>query len=554
MQQLEVLTEMSPELAPGQGCPRCDSASTTNTQPLFADEMYVVAHSQACPLCDLDVLAASGSCIPGTYTLTYAAVNEDGLSATASRQLYVYQAAAVTVPLQLYAGVSSYSQALVLVAGLSNASLPAYAAGIDDVIAKLGSLAGQVEPGDVDINAAAWRQQGPGSYSVHVSATVYLFPPTGVHRQDIRSFEQPEATGTQEAAGPHSSLPPQRHLLWSETVTSPDANTDVHWRAVADALLHGTSSSGIADERGIAAEAPPLLHSTASPGTAASATATAATSQLRLATEALHSLQQSISLLELMLKEADCADRGGGVSCDDGAPVGGQGRTARHLLQATGEQNLADLIAGLAAELGTNLTTQPLTQQGVDLLTVRPQLQCATEPLLRCALAPQDLHSCQKFCFCPTSALMILAPSHVPFMFGGVVHAAQAYMSALTSSIRVLQQQVGRVNDTSASLSSFLSQAFGDNSLQWDSQLDVQVMQLYQVRPPLVDSTASSCSYCAVVPKSVVTRGCGALPAGSSPDRDPSSCVTHITVRGGGHLLPPFARWFCRAWCHGSMT
>lgn len=57
----------------------------------------------------------------------------------------------------------------------------------------------------------------------------------------------------------------------------------------------------------------------------------------------------------------------------------------------------------------------------------------------------------------------------------------QAYMSALTSTVQVLEQQVGTVNDTSSSLASTLSQAFGDDSLQRDSQLDVQVMQLYQV-------------------------------------------------------------------------
>jgi hypothetical protein len=68
-------------------------------------------------------------------------------------------------------------------------------------------------------------------------------------------------------------------------------------------------------------------------------------------------------------------------------------------------------------------------------------------------------------------------------LFNKLCSLTQAYMSALTSSIQVLEQQVGRANDTSASLSSSLSQAFGDDSLQRDSQLDVQVMQLYQVRP-----------------------------------------------------------------------
>jgi hypothetical protein len=145
----------------------------------------------------------------------------------------------------------------------------------------------------------------------------------------------------------------------------------VRWQALSDALLHGTTTSGLADEGVAAAEAPsPLLHGTH--GDAAAA-ATAATSQMHLTTEALHSQQQSLRLLELMLRDADCADRSGGVGCE-GSSIKGHSTTARHLLQATGEQSLADVIAGLATELGTNLTSQPLTQQGVDLLTVRLSL------------------------------------------------------------------------------------------------------------------------------------------------------------------------------------
>lgn len=136
---------------------------------------------QACPLCSLEALSASGSCMPGVYSLTYFVTNDEGISATAMRQLYVYQAVSITVPLELYSGVTSYTQALQLVAGLSNSTLPAYSTGVDDVIAKLGSLADQVEPGDVDITAAAYVQLGPSSYSVRVNATVYLYSPRGVH-------------------------------------------------------------------------------------------------------------------------------------------------------------------------------------------------------------------------------------------------------------------------------------------------------------------------------------------------------------------------------------
>lgn len=54
-------------------------------------------------------------------------------------------------------------------------------------------------------------------------------------------------------------------------------------------------------------------------------------------------------------------------------------------------------------------------------------------------------------------------------------------MSALTSSITALEQQVTLVNGTTATLATKLSAAYGDNALQRDSQLDVQVTTLYHV-------------------------------------------------------------------------
>lgn len=55
------------------------------------------------------------------------------------------------------------------------------------------------------------------------------------------------------------------------------------------------------------------------------------------------------------------------------------------------------------------------------------------------------------------------------------------YLSALTSSIEVLEQQVDAVNSTTSGLATTISQAFGDNAQQRDSQIDVQLTQLYQV-------------------------------------------------------------------------
>jgi hypothetical protein len=58
----------------------------------------------------------------------------------------------------------------------------------------------------------------------------------------------------------------------------------------------------------------------------------------------------------------------------------------------------------------------------------------------------------------------------------------QTYLSALTGSIKLLELQLAAVNSTSSSLAGSVSSAFGGNAQQRDSQLDVQVTQLYQVR------------------------------------------------------------------------
>jgi hypothetical protein len=329
--------------------------------------------------------------MPGAYSLTYSVTNGDGLSATAMRQLYVYQAVAISVPLELYSGIPSYSEALELAAGLSNSTLPAYTSGVDAVIAKLGSLADQVEPGDVDITAAAYTQLAPSSYSVRVNASVYLYSPRGVHRQDIREFEKPRAVSTQEAGSYSES--PKRRLTWTESI-SVDHGTDRRWQAVSAAMLHGTASSGLSRPAAPAAQDSSArqhrmaaLHGTTSSGVAGAAThwnthagaadISAVTSKVRVAADAMQNLQESIHLLEQLLSSAGCGDgpADGSVMCD--APASGSETwrdevhgQSRRLMQSSGAESLADVLAALGAELGVNFTTQALTEQGVDLLTV----------------------------------------------------------------------------------------------------------------------------------------------------------------------------------------
>lgn len=65
-------------------------------------------------------------------------------------------------------------------------------------------------------------------------------------------------------------------------------------------------------------------------------------------------------------------------------------------------------------------------------------------------------------------------------------------MSALTSSIKILEQQGVTASSTGSSLAHTLSQAYGDNAQQRVSEADVHVTQLYQVRACLCIEGAQS--------------------------------------------------------------
>lgn len=152
--------------------------------------------------------------MPGLYTLTYSVVNDGGFTATASRQLYVYQAAAITASLAASSGLSTQSQADELVAGLRNTSLPSHTTGVKNIISKLGSLASQLEPGDVELTAPATVQHGPQNYSVQVTAKVYVYLPKGVYRLAIVAFTKSlVATSGRQFRGP------QRQLMVAEPTT-----------------------------------------------------------------------------------------------------------------------------------------------------------------------------------------------------------------------------------------------------------------------------------------------------------------------------------------------
>lgn len=78
----------------------------------------------------------------------------------------------------------------------------------------------------------------------------------------------------------------------------------------------------------------------------------------------------------------------------------------------------------------------------------------------------------------------------------------QAYLSALTSSLQVLGQQLSALNATSTAMSGTMSAAFGDEAEQRESQVEVQLTNTYKVQ----QGRGPPCSYCMHVLQHCCTR------------------------------------------------
>jgi hypothetical protein len=276
--------------------------------------------------------------MPGLYTLTYSVVSNGGYTVTASRQLYVYQAATITASLAAYSGLSSQSEADGLAAGLRNTSMPSYTTGVENIISKLGSVASQLEPGDVELTAPTTVQHGPQNYSVQVTAKVYMYLPKGVHRLAVAAFAK------SLVANPGGRVRgAQRQLL----ATEPKMHGHMHRVANVGSL------QPLADGGRIGSSHSPV-------------------------TKALLTVYQSLDLLEQLVDTQTDCDPGYSDDCPDSTstsralPLAGVSNSmARKLLQSSqGSTSMASLLADLGTELGTAFTTQPLTMQSVDLLTV----------------------------------------------------------------------------------------------------------------------------------------------------------------------------------------
>jgi hypothetical protein len=68
-------------------------------------------------------------------------------------------------------------------------------------------------------------------------------------------------------------------------------------------------------------------------------------------------------------------------------------------------------------------------------------------------------------------SLLLLSPQHT-----------QAYMSALTSSVNILEQRIGQLDSSGGSLSGQLNLAFGSEAQQREAQADVQLTNMFRVR------------------------------------------------------------------------
>lgn len=166
--------------------------------------MLAVCHrpQQSCATCNLETLASSGNCLPGSYLLTFSVANDDGLVATAQRRLVVYQSVLLTSSFMLYEGLANSSRVDAIVANAANSSSIEGADAVSLILSRLGPAAAALDASDVQVLSVSATQVDAANFSVAVNASIHVFSPAGVHRKDI----QATAAAAGAAAG-------QRRLL-----------------------------------------------------------------------------------------------------------------------------------------------------------------------------------------------------------------------------------------------------------------------------------------------------------------------------------------------------
>lgn len=313
---------------------------------------------QACATCDLEALSASGSCLPGSYTLAYSVSNDAGITATVERKLVVYQAAAVSASFVLWSELANTTQVQHLVADLQNNTKQAYADGISLIVSKLTASVA-VDTSDVDITSATSTQHSPTNYSVAVNSTVFIYTPSGIHRGDIQASSKAiAAAGATRQAG-------RRRLHQVDDVDSPAAQRPA---------LSGMAQPG---RRMLATgELRELVSSADNSGSAAIGAAGGTLGW---------SAAQALGVLQAALQHLGTTRARQGVNTVATslplalytAPGHSASSTSRQLLQVaspadqTLQGSLQSLVGALTAQGVANFTTQAVTSQNVDLVTVR---------------------------------------------------------------------------------------------------------------------------------------------------------------------------------------
>jgi ribosomal protein S11 len=277
--------------------------------------------------------------MPGSYTLTFSVTNSNGATDSVDRQLIVYQAASYSATLVLYTDLAHATAAAEVAAGLTITSSEHYAAGAAAVLAALPSdVAAKMQPTDVVVKGASVVQQAAQSLSVVANVSIYLFVPSGVHKQDLDNFKASVANAAAAAAsGAGTKL---RLLLQQGDDSSAHASP-----AAPSTITSSRSSSGTTGW---------FHHSTVS------STATSNVGRF------LQMLQQHSS--------SQCPhSTDGACRHSDAAAAADQGQ-GRRLLQASSngmDATLATLNSSLAANLAaTGGSSEAITDQDVDLLAV----------------------------------------------------------------------------------------------------------------------------------------------------------------------------------------
>jgi hypothetical protein len=301
---------------------------------------------QSCATCNLETLASSGSCLPGSYLLTFSVANDDGLVATAQRRLVVYQSALLTSSFVLYEGLTNSSQVDAIVANAANASSAEGADVVALILSRLGIASAGLDAGDVQVLSASATQVDATNYSVAVNASIHVFSPVGVHRKDI----QVAAAGAGAAAGG------RRRLL-------------------VDAVATATGSASRAG-RVLHAGQPPLA--------------------------AVH------AFLQLLDGDASCAGAGGMCTAADSNAAASAGRRLLQASADALQSSLQVVAGGLSSGLGAANVSSAVTTPPVDLQAVSC-VPCIAACCLSCILHRMHLATAEVASFMLMCCLAALA-------------------------------------------------------------------------------------------------------------------------------------------------